>query len=52
VLPEVGYFPKLADVLVVVIDHVRTELGLAEDVAAVDESDRTLWHTVTTYGTG
>lgn len=40
---RLGYFPKLADVPVVVINHVRAALGLAEDVAAVHESDRTLW---------
>jgi hypothetical protein len=40
---RLGYFPKLADVPVVVINHVRAALGLAEDVPAVHESDRTLW---------
>ena len=40
---RLGYFPKLADVPVVVINHVRTALGLADDVPAVHESDRTLW---------
>ncbi|MGQ0775574.1 MAG: DUF4158 domain-containing protein [Pseudonocardiales bacterium] len=40
---RLGYFPKLADVPVVVVSHVRTALGLADDVAAVHESDRTLW---------
>jgi hypothetical protein len=40
---RLGYFPKLADVPVVVINHVRAALGLADDVAAVHESDRTLW---------
>jgi hypothetical protein len=38
---RLGYFPKLADVPAVVIDHVRGKLGLAEDVAAEADAVRT-----------
>ncbi len=43
VLPAARVFPEAGDVPVVVIDHVRAALGLAADVGAVHESDRTLW---------
>lgn len=39
---RLGYFPKLAEVPVVVVDHVRSVVGLSDGVAAVHESDRTL----------
>ncbi|WP_253774625.1 DUF4158 domain-containing protein [Goodfellowiella coeruleoviolacea] len=40
-----GYFPKLEDVPLVVVDHVRGELGLGEDVTTTHESPRTAkWH--------
>lgn len=38
---RLGYFPKLADVPAVVVDHVREKLGLAEDVAAEADAVRT-----------
>jgi hypothetical protein len=38
---RLGYFPKL--VPAVVVDHVRAALGQVGDVAAVHESDRTLF---------
>ncbi len=40
---RLGYFPKLAEVPAVVVDHVRAVLGLGEHVAAEHESERTLW---------
>jgi hypothetical protein len=38
---RLGYFPKLADVPAVVVDHVRGQLGMAEDVAAEADAVRT-----------
>jgi hypothetical protein len=40
---RLGYFPKLADVPAVVVEHVRGKLVLDEAVVAAHESDRTLW---------
>ena len=40
---RLGYFPKLADVPPVVVEHVRGKLEQTETVEAVHESDRTLW---------
>jgi Domain of unknown function (DUF4158) len=40
---RLGYFPKLTEVPLVVVDHVRTVLGLAEGVGAGHDSDRTLF---------
>lgn len=40
---RLGYFPKLTVVPSVVVEHVRTALGLVGDVVAVHESDRTLF---------
>jgi hypothetical protein len=40
---RLGYFPKLVEVPAVVVDHVRAALGLVGDVAAAQESDRTLF---------
>lgn len=38
---RLGYFPKLAEVPVMVVDHVRGKLELARDVAAVADAERT-----------
>ena len=38
---RLGYFPKLAEVPVVVVDHVRGKLELAGNVAAVADAERT-----------
>lgn len=38
---RLGYFPKLVDVPVVVAEHVRGQLGLAEDVTAEAYAERT-----------
>src|SRR6266851_2728227 len=38
---RLGYFPALADVPVVVVEHVRRDLGLAEGTVAVYASART-----------
>jgi len=38
---RLGYFPALADVPAVVVEHVRRDLGLAEGTAAVYASART-----------
>jgi hypothetical protein len=38
---RLGYFPALADVPVVAVEHVRRDLGLAEGTAAVYASART-----------
>ncbi|MFE3454052.1 DUF4158 domain-containing protein [Nonomuraea sp. NPDC059194] len=40
---RLGYFPKLAEVPAVVVEHVRGRLEVAEAVEAVHESNRTLW---------
>ncbi|WP_405149178.1 Tn3 family transposase [Sphaerisporangium sp. NBC_01403] len=40
---RLGYFPKLAEVPAVVVEHVRGRLELAEAVEAAHESNRTLW---------
>jgi TnpA family transposase len=38
---RLGYFPKLADVPAVVVDHLRGELGLADEVKAEADAERT-----------
>lgn len=38
---RLGYFPKLADVPTVVVDHVRDKLELAQEVAAEADAERT-----------
>jgi hypothetical protein len=38
---RLGYFPKLAEVPVMVVDHVRGKLELARDVAAVADAECT-----------
>jgi TnpA family transposase len=38
---RLGYFLNLAAVPAVVVEHVRTQLGLSEDVAPVAEAERT-----------
>jgi hypothetical protein len=38
---RMGHFPSLDDVPDVVVAHIRRDLGLGEDVAAVYDSDRT-----------
>lgn len=38
---RLGYFPKLIEVPHVVLDHVRGKLGLADDVAAEVDAERT-----------
>jgi Domain of unknown function (DUF4158) len=38
---RLGYFPKLAEVPVMVVDHVCGKLELARDVAAVADAERT-----------
>ena len=38
---RLGYFPKLAEVPVMVVDHVRGKLELARAVAAVADAERT-----------
>jgi Domain of unknown function (DUF4158) len=40
---RLGYFPKLCDVPTPVVDHVRVAVGVATDVVAGQESQRTLW---------
>ena len=40
---RLGYFPKLPGVPPPVVDHVRVALGVAADVVAGQESQRTLW---------
>ena len=40
---RLGYFPKLPDVPPLVVDHVRAALGVAADVVAGQEPERTLW---------
>ncbi|WP_405680578.1 MULTISPECIES: DUF4158 domain-containing protein [unclassified Streptomyces] len=41
---RMGYFPRLDDVPEAVVAHIRRDLGLGEDVAAVYDSDRTRGH--------
>jgi hypothetical protein len=41
---RMGHFPRLKDVSDVVVGHIRRDLGLGEDVAAVYDSDRTRGH--------
>ncbi|MEV6334117.1 DUF4158 domain-containing protein [Nocardia vinacea] len=41
---RMGYFPRLDDVSEAVVAHIRRDLGLGEDVAAVYDSDRTRGH--------
>jgi hypothetical protein len=42
---RLGHFPRMKDVPDVVVGHIRRDLGLGEDVAAVYDSDRTRgWH--------
>ena len=38
---RLGYFPKLTDVPAVVVDQVRSALGLPDDVAAGTDANRT-----------
>ncbi|WP_406276572.1 Tn3 family transposase [Nocardia sp. NBC_00881] len=38
---RLGYFAKLDDIPGVVVDHVRTAIGLADEVAAQTDADRT-----------
>lgn len=41
---RMGYFPRLDEVPEAVVAHIRRDLGLGEDVAAVYDSDRTRGH--------
>jgi Domain of unknown function (DUF4158) len=41
---RLGYFPKLTEIPVQVIGHVRDELGLHEDTQVTMVADRTLRH--------
>jgi len=40
---RLGYFPKLRDVPPLVVGHIRVALGVDADIAAGQESQRTLW---------